>query len=554
MLGFQDRSQAAILQLVGLGDQIRKYEEELRNAGGITEEVSEKQLEGFNAKIKQLGNAITNLQISIGEAGLLDFVADLVKSLTGFISRLSELNPAILKWGTVIAGVVAAIGPALIALGLMLPAITAILAKLAGAGGLMVVLGKVGAVIASVFTFPAGVIALAVAGIAVFVANSETARDAISKAWNWIKNVVVAAWEVIKDVAGLYFALISELVGGVAGWLNNLVGSSDTALGSLMDLWNWFSKGVVSAMQWTFDTVAGYFSGFFEQQAKFALLLSTSNFLPPSVKKRLVTLAVSFQGLSASIKVTSKKINDVSAAVKKAKEELDKSTDTVDDASDAIIDFGKTTDDLTESLDLELDLLPLVQFEYKTLRREGERLTPSTKLLTEAQFELNEKLKALRKTPGQVAEQIDLLRKSGLSTEQMLEILASALEEVRLASENLNVEIPDSVEELIDLGDAAAVAAAETKKLEKEAAEAADEIAKEAERMARVWEETMGNVVASISENLTDALFEAKNFADGMKKTFKEMAKGLVQILIAELFSPLRNMMLNLGKNAGQSI
>ena len=66
--------------------------------------------------------------------------------------------------------------------------------------------------------------------------------------------------------------------------------------------------------------------------------------------------------------------------------------------------------------------------------------------------------------------------------------------------------------------------------------------------MQRVWEETMGNVVASISENLTDALFEAKNFGDAMKQTFKQMAKGLVQILIAELFSPLQNMMSNLGK------
>ena len=143
-------------------------------------------------------------------------------------------------------------------------------------------------------------------------------------------------------------------------------------------------------------------------------------------------------------------------------------------------------------------------------------------------------LKGFQKAADKVKDSIDRKKGALVRVQGEYDNLADVVEASEGQLEQINETLDEHKNNLGDVGEAA-------KGMAKDHQEATDEAAREAERLTRVWEETMGNVVASISENLTDALFEAKNFADGMKKTFKEMAKGLVQILIAELFSPLRN-------------
>lgn len=67
-LGFQDRSVASLLTLIGLQDQIRNYETALRQAGGTTEEVADKQLESAAAKFKLLRDNINLTAIELGGA------------------------------------------------------------------------------------------------------------------------------------------------------------------------------------------------------------------------------------------------------------------------------------------------------------------------------------------------------------------------------------------------------------------------------------------------------------------------------------------------------
>ena len=153
-------------------------------------------------------------------------------------------------------------------------------------------------------------------------------------------------------------------------------------------------------------------------------------------------------------------------------------------------------------------------------------------------------LKGFQEAADKVKDSIDQKKGALVSAQGEYDNLADVVEASEGQLEHVNETLDKHKNNLGDVGEAA-------KDMAKDHQEATDEVAREAERLNRVWEETMGNVGASISENLTDALFEAKNFADGMKQTFKEMAKGLVQLLIAQLFSPLRNMMLNLGNMLG---
>lgn len=65
-LGFQARVQGLIKPLLGTGKAIKEYEKELRNAGGTTADVADKQLENFNDKMTILGSAIEDIALDWG--------------------------------------------------------------------------------------------------------------------------------------------------------------------------------------------------------------------------------------------------------------------------------------------------------------------------------------------------------------------------------------------------------------------------------------------------------------------------------------------------------
>ncbi len=76
-----------IRQLLGGEEAIRDYEQALRDAGGATDEVAEKQLQSFNAQLGLLGSGFADIGITIGEA--------LAGPLGRFVAWFQEQLPAI---------------------------------------------------------------------------------------------------------------------------------------------------------------------------------------------------------------------------------------------------------------------------------------------------------------------------------------------------------------------------------------------------------------------------------------------------------------------------
>lgn len=134
-LGFTEKSQGALLTLMGTSDKIREYEAALRNAGGMTQNVSEKQLQGFNNQMTIAKNKITAAGISIGEQ-LAPTVVSLATVISNAVNKISEwarANPAL--FGT-ITKIVAGLGAMMAVLGpmvMMLPRLVSGL-KLVAAG------------------------------------------------------------------------------------------------------------------------------------------------------------------------------------------------------------------------------------------------------------------------------------------------------------------------------------------------------------------------------------------------------------------------------------
>lgn len=91
-------------------------------------------VKGFAGAMDQLRSAFETLAIAIGESGVLKALTDFVLAVTGIVKQMALSSPGLLKWGAIVAGLVAVIGPVLISLGLMT----------AGFGLLVQAVGKLG--------------------------------------------------------------------------------------------------------------------------------------------------------------------------------------------------------------------------------------------------------------------------------------------------------------------------------------------------------------------------------------------------------------------------
>ncbi|MFA7441135.1 MAG: hypothetical protein WCZ66_09210 [Sphingomonadaceae bacterium] len=91
-----------------------------RHAAIITDS-DEKRLREYTESVRRMQESMKGVAIAIARSGILDMLADLARRAGEFINRLSKLNPETVKWGIAIAGVAAAAGPLVLALGTALP-------------------------------------------------------------------------------------------------------------------------------------------------------------------------------------------------------------------------------------------------------------------------------------------------------------------------------------------------------------------------------------------------------------------------------------------------
>ena len=89
-LGLTDRSNAFILSLIGMSGQIREYEALLREAGGTTQTVAEKQLDNLISQLTITWHKITDVAITIGKK-LIPGLTEAVKWFGNWIDSNNEL-------------------------------------------------------------------------------------------------------------------------------------------------------------------------------------------------------------------------------------------------------------------------------------------------------------------------------------------------------------------------------------------------------------------------------------------------------------------------------
>lgn len=105
-------------------ERFREIQTALAEASGAEQAAA--RLGPFRAAMEQLTGAFEELQLAIAKSGLIQFVTEMVTKLTEMVNYLSQTNPEMLKWGTVIAGLAAVLGPVVLSVGLLATGIAAI--------------------------------------------------------------------------------------------------------------------------------------------------------------------------------------------------------------------------------------------------------------------------------------------------------------------------------------------------------------------------------------------------------------------------------------------
>lgn len=101
------------------------------NRAGVAQEQADARTKGFNASLDKLSDTFKDLAISIGNSGVLETVTSVIDGVATAVSGLGKTSPEILKWGSIVAGVLAVGGPVIIGLGLLATAAAAISAPVA---------------------------------------------------------------------------------------------------------------------------------------------------------------------------------------------------------------------------------------------------------------------------------------------------------------------------------------------------------------------------------------------------------------------------------------
>lgn len=212
---FGQRAGPAMAALVSQGSgALTGLTQELENSGGTAEKISKAQMKGFNGAMRELRSAFEALQIAIAESGLIDWVTKAVKAVTDWIQAVSKSSPQTLKWATIIAGLVATIGPVVAALGMLVsgigavaPAITAVIPVIAGLGKVLV-----GLVAAS---GPIGLVIAAVSAVVAIWSNWDKIGPIVA---NMVKAVV--GW--LKDKLGAVLNWVGDKISAVTGWFGDM--------------------------------------------------------------------------------------------------------------------------------------------------------------------------------------------------------------------------------------------------------------------------------------------------------------------------------------------
>lgn len=131
-----------------------RYAEQLNNVEGAANRMANTLMKGAPGAVKELNSAIEGLVLAVAQSGILEMMTQLARRATEFIRRLTETNPQVLKWSTLLLGAGVVLGPLIVGVGLLVSAFGAI------AGAVAAIAVPLSGVVAGIGIIAAGAITI----------------------------------------------------------------------------------------------------------------------------------------------------------------------------------------------------------------------------------------------------------------------------------------------------------------------------------------------------------------------------------------------------------
>lgn len=293
MIGGKEHIDGLNALLNGLDDSYDSLKSSINEADGALNEVAKTMQENNKGSITELLSALEELALKIYDV-LAPAIASLIEKIQGVVDWLNSLSPEMQKTIVVIAGLVAAIGPALIILGKMATGLSAIIklfggftaasgAATAATAGATTATGGLSAVIAAI-TGPIGIAIAAIAAIVAVIVGlwktNEEFRDNIKEIWKQIKEIFSLAlngiselitvifdgikvfWEEhgekIKEITKILWDTIAEVINAV---LTIIQGLLDVFIGLITGDWEKMSEGLEKIWKGLWNGIKGIVEG-----------------------------------------------------------------------------------------------------------------------------------------------------------------------------------------------------------------------------------------------------------------------------------------------------
>lgn len=224
---------SGLLAIVNATDEdFQKLSDSISAAGGTAQEMADKQLDTLEGKMTLFKSALEGLAISFGEV-LLPMLTNLVEKITDVVNWFNGLSDETKKTITVIAGIVAVLGPLMIIIGNVISVVMKVVKAIKLIkGAILAVKGAMVALNAVMLANPIGLVIAAIAALVAIFVVLWNKCDAFREFW-------INLWESIKEAFAQVAEAIGEVVSNIAEWFSTLPERIGEAINAVVD---WFTQ------------------------------------------------------------------------------------------------------------------------------------------------------------------------------------------------------------------------------------------------------------------------------------------------------------------------
>lgn len=220
---FGERAVGPFQAMLSAGSgQLEVMHQKMLESSGSAQRTAKTMMDGVAGSTARFRSALEGFALKLGESGFLDQVAAGIGVVTDFVSNLAASDPELLRVGTTVALVAAAVGPLIGVIGMGISVVSSLTVA---AGGLWNIM-KVGFVLMK--AHPLGLVITAAFAL-------QVAIHKISEKWNSSLSIWENVKSIVGDLASNAFGLLLGALKKIAqwalpGWAEKLLGLSGSEI------------------------------------------------------------------------------------------------------------------------------------------------------------------------------------------------------------------------------------------------------------------------------------------------------------------------------------